>query len=89
LKRIKDAGIQIETSVKITEITEKGVRGLRNGRSESFDAETIVLAMGMKSEKQVAEDLRGMGEVHVIGDCVEPRNIREALVEGYTAGLKI
>lgn len=89
LQRIKDAGIQIETSVKITEITGKGVRGLRNGRLESFDAETIVLAMGMKSEKQVADGLRGMGEVYVIGDCVEPRNLREAIAEGYMAGLKI
>jgi thioredoxin reductase len=82
-------GCPLLTSVKITEITGKGVRGLRNGRLESFAAETIVLAMGMKSEKQVADGLRGMREVYVIGDCVEPQNIREAIAEGYMAGLKV
>jgi hypothetical protein len=48
-----------------------------------------VLAVGMKSERQLAEDLRGMPEVHPIDDCTEPRNMREAIAEGYAAGLKI
>jgi 2,4-dienoyl-CoA reductase-like NADH-dependent reductase (Old Yellow Enzyme family)/thioredoxin reductase len=89
LKRIKDAGIQIETGVKIIEITEYGVRGLRNSSPEFFNAGTVVLAAGMKSERQLAEDLQGMTEVHLIGDCKEPRNMREAIAEGYVMGLKI
>jgi len=62
---------------------------LRNGSLEFFHAGTVVLAVGMKSERQLAEDLREMPEVHLIGDCVEPRNMREAIAEGYAAGLKI
>jgi 2,4-dienoyl-CoA reductase-like NADH-dependent reductase (Old Yellow Enzyme family)/thioredoxin reductase len=89
LKRIKESGIQIETGVKIMQITEKGVRGLRNGSSEFFNAGTVVVAAGMKSERQLAEDLQGMTEVHLIGDCKEPRNMREAIAEGYVVGLKI
>jgi NADPH-dependent 2,4-dienoyl-CoA reductase/sulfur reductase-like enzyme len=87
LKRIKESGIQIETGVKIMQITEKGVRGLRNGSSEFFNAGTVVVAAGMK--RQLAEDLQGMTEVHLIGDCKEPRNMREAIAEGYVVGLKI
>ena len=89
LARIKAAGIHIETGVKILEITGKGVRGLRNGSLEFFHAGTVVLAVGMKSERQLAEDLREMPEVHLVGDCIEPRNMREALAEGYAVGLKI
>lgn len=89
LKRIKAANIQVETGVKITEITPQGVRGLRKGRSEFCEAGSIVLAMGMKSERQLADDLRGFPEIHLIGDCAEPRNIREAIAEGYAVGLSI
>jgi len=90
LERLKAAGIQFEVGIKITEITEKGVRGLRNGSSEFFDAGTIVIAVGMKSENHLAAYLEGtVPEIHLIGDCINPRRIREAIADGYSAGLKI
>jgi NADPH-dependent 2,4-dienoyl-CoA reductase/sulfur reductase-like enzyme len=90
VERLRAAGIQIETSIKIVEITEKGVRGFRNGSSEFFSAGTIVIAVGMKSERQLAEILEGIvPEIHIIGDCVEPRKIREAITDGYSVGLKL
>jgi len=90
VERLKAAGIQIETRIKIVEITEKGVTGLRNGSSEFFSAGTIVIAVGMKSERQLAEILEGIvPEIHIIGDCVEPRKIREAITDGYSVGLKL
>lgn len=90
LERLKAAGIQIEAGIKIVEITEKGVRGLRNGSSEFFNAGTIVIAVGMKSERQLAEILEGIvPEIHLIGDCIEPRRIREAVADGYCVSLKI
>jgi 2,4-dienoyl-CoA reductase-like NADH-dependent reductase (Old Yellow Enzyme family)/thioredoxin reductase len=90
LERLKAAGIQIEVGVKITEINEKGVMGLRNGRSEFFNAGTVVIAVGMKSENRLAESLKATApEIHLIGDCINPRRIREAIAEGYSAGLKI
>ena len=90
LERLKAAGIQIEVGIKITEITEKGIMGLRNGSSEFFNTGTIVIAVGMKSESQLAEYLKAtVPEIYLVGDCVEPRRIREAIAEGYSAGLKI
>jgi hypothetical protein len=90
LERIKAAGIQIEVGVKIIELNEKGVMGLRNGSSEFFNAGTIVIAVGMKSENQLAEYLKATApEIHLIGDCINPRRIREAIAEGYSVGLKI
>ncbi len=90
VERLKAAGIRIETSIKIVEITEKGVTGFRNGSSEFFSAGTIVIAVGMKSERQLAEILEGIvPEIHIIGDCVEARKIREAITDGYSVGLKL
>jgi NADPH-dependent 2,4-dienoyl-CoA reductase/sulfur reductase-like enzyme len=90
LERLKAAGIQMEVGIKITEITEKGVMGLRNGSSEFFHAGTIVIAIGMKSESQLAESLKTtVPEIHLIGDCINPRRIREAIADGCSVGLKI
>jgi NADPH-dependent 2,4-dienoyl-CoA reductase/sulfur reductase-like enzyme len=90
LERMKAAGIQTEVGVKITEINDKGVMGLRDGRSEFYNAGTIVIAIGMKSENQFAQDLKSIiPGINVVGDCINPRRIREAIAEGYNIGLKI
>jgi len=90
IERLRAAGIQIGTGIRIVEITEKGVRGLRNGRSEFFSAGTIVIAVGMKSERKLVEEMKGIvPEIHVVGDCKEPGKIREAITDGYSVGLKL
>jgi 2,4-dienoyl-CoA reductase (NADPH2) len=90
IERLKAAGIQIETGIRIVEITEKGIGGLRNGKSEFFNAGTIVIAVGMKSERRLVEEVQGIvPEMHVVGDCIEPRKIREAITDGYSVGLKL
>jgi 2,4-dienoyl-CoA reductase-like NADH-dependent reductase (Old Yellow Enzyme family)/thioredoxin reductase len=90
IERLRAAGIQIETGIRIVEITEKGVGGLRNGKSEFFNAGTIVIAVGMKSERRLVEEIQGIvPEMHVVGDCIEPRKIREAITDGYSVGLKL
>jgi hypothetical protein len=64
--------------------------GLRNGSSEFFNAGTIVIAIVMKSENQLAEYLKAtISAIHLIGDCINPRRIREAIADGYRVGLKI
>jgi 2,4-dienoyl-CoA reductase-like NADH-dependent reductase (Old Yellow Enzyme family)/thioredoxin reductase len=90
LNRLRDAGIQAEAGIEVVEVTGKGVRGVRNGHPEFFLAGTVVIAVGMKSERKLGEELEGMvSEIHLIGDCAEPRRIREAIAEGYRVGLKI
>jgi 2,4-dienoyl-CoA reductase-like NADH-dependent reductase (Old Yellow Enzyme family)/thioredoxin reductase len=90
LNRLRDAGIQVEAGIEVVEVTGKGVQGLRDGLPEFFPAGTVVIAVGMKSEKKLGEDLEGRApEIHLIGDCAEPRKIREAIAEGYRVGLRI
>lgn len=90
LKRLRATDIKIEVGIKIVNITEVGVRGLRKGHSEFFNSGTIVIAVGMKSERQLVGGLEGIvPEIHLIGDCIEPRRIREAIADGYCVGLKI
>jgi hypothetical protein len=46
-------------------------------------ADTVVLALGACSDRRLLDDLAGLGvETYAVGDCVEPRNIYEAVHEG-------
>ena len=88
IQRLREAGIRIETNVKIEEITDKGVKGIRDGSSEFYEADTVVLSVGMRIIGELANSLRGkVKELYCIGDCVEPRQIRQAMDEGFSAGL--
>jgi hypothetical protein len=53
-----------------------------------FPAETVVIALGLRASHSLAEGLRDEAglEVHVVGDCVEPREALEAVWEGFEAG---
>ncbi|HSR10423.1 MAG TPA: hypothetical protein VLS90_03195 [Thermodesulfobacteriota bacterium] len=67
----------------------RGYENLLEIVEDSFIPGLSELAMGMKSEKQVAEGVRGVPCAQIIGDSVEPRNLGDPILEGYAAGLKI
>lgn len=50
-------------------------------------ADHVVCAVGMRAKKTLAESFMELGyDVSVVGDCVAPRRINEAVHEGYFAG---
>ncbi|MFC1942729.1 FAD-dependent oxidoreductase [Chloroflexota bacterium] len=56
----------------------------------AMKADTVVLAVGATPEKTLAVELKGVvPELHVIGDCMEPRDARHAIHEGAEAGRAI
>ena len=61
-----------------------------SGREETVGADLLILARGSMPEPTWLELLRRkVPEVHVVGDCVEPRIIADALYEGAWAGSRI
>jgi 2,4-dienoyl-CoA reductase-like NADH-dependent reductase (Old Yellow Enzyme family)/thioredoxin reductase len=90
LRRLRDKGVDIYTNTDIQEITERGVGAKANERKIDFDAESIVVATGFIPNDELVKNLRRqISETYVIGDCVEPRKIHEAIHEGFMAGLKL
>lgn len=62
----------------------------KEGKQQTLKADTIVVALGAKSENKLAENLKGkVSELYVVGDCVSPRKIGEAMHEGFVAGWRI
>jgi len=49
----------------------------------------IVLATGAEAADTLSSAVSGVGEVHVIGDAREPRQVLEAIREGSETGRKL
>jgi len=90
IQRLSEDGVSLETKTQAEEITTSGVRGSREGVSQFFPADTVVLAAGMVPNKGLLAELEGkIPSVHAIGDCLEPRQIGEAIEEGFRLGAAI
>jgi len=73
------------------EISETGVTvATADGKEETVPAETVVLAVGYRADDHLVQALRGKAvEVFHVGDARQPQRIREAVNDGYKAGLSI
>jgi NADH dehydrogenase FAD-containing subunit len=90
-QRLAEKGVTLLTSTKVKELGKHYVlvensSGTR--KIEGFD--TIVLALGSKSDDRIAKDLEGkVPALYVIGDASEPREALEAVYEGEEIAIKI
>lgn len=88
--RLTKAGLRMETEATVEAITERGVRVARNGGTEFFEADSVVIAVGMQCEKALAQELEGkVSLLYQVGACVEPRQVKQAIAEGFQAGLLV
>jgi len=57
LKRLRDAGVRMETKVDVVDITATGVKGIRRngGESEFFEGDSVVLAVGLSPNRELAK----------------------------------
>ena len=87
--RLKTKGASILTGVQYEEITEAGVTvRTETGERRTVEADTVVLAAGARPNTDLLTSVEGkVAQVLPVGDCVKPRGIREAVEEGYRAGL--
>ena len=91
LERLERKGVTLLAGVKYEEATPEGlVITTGDGERKTIAANAIVLAAGSVSDRKLYDEVKGkVPEVHLVGDCVEPRKIGDAIAEGYRAGLEI
>jgi 2,4-dienoyl-CoA reductase-like NADH-dependent reductase (Old Yellow Enzyme family)/thioredoxin reductase len=91
LARLARLGVVLRNRCDVREL--RGARAVvvhEGGEAELVDADLLVIARGSAAETIGLEALRArVPEIHVIGDCVEPRAIPEALYEAALAGRRI
>ena len=92
LARLRKLNVVLHTNCDVRELRDgQAIIVDANGRdTASVGAELVVLARGSLPEPTWVDVLREkVGEIHVVGDCVEPRDIASALYEGAWAGSRI
>ncbi len=80
------------TGMRCTEITPKGIKAIDSeGAERFFEADTVVHAVGMKAVSDRAFRLceAAPKKYFLVGDCVSPRKVKQAVHEGYHAAMDI
>jgi 2,4-dienoyl-CoA reductase-like NADH-dependent reductase (Old Yellow Enzyme family)/thioredoxin reductase len=78
MERISDSGIKILLDTLVLELTEEGIRVLREGKEHMLGPpDSVVIAMGARA--LVPEPASMEGHVHYIGDCKKVGNAMDAI----------
>lgn len=89
----KQKGIDIIAGVELQEITNKGVKILRNGKEEFVPGDSVMVLPSMLPNNELAESIKGkIPEVHLIGSAQGSQVgslIVDALLDGRRIGCSI
>ncbi len=89
LRELKEHNVSIITEVTVDRITERTVR-IRDtrGKARELPAASVVLARNPIPQRALQEELHDF-EVYMIGDCVYPGKIVDAVRAGYITGRRV
>lgn len=91
LSRMKERGVSIVTTCKVSAIEEGRVLiEERSGHVKELKADSVVVSVGSSPENSIYEALKDkVKEIYVVGDANTPGNIGEALRSAAEVGTKI
>ncbi len=83
--------VDVKTGLRGTAVTAEGLLCVdKSGEGVCIPADTVIVAVGMKSDYAAVDALRGTApRVEIIGDCAKPGLIRDATFRAYHAALDI
>jgi len=88
LAKLKQKGVSFMTEISYKQIVADGIVVLDRQNTEHLvKADTIVLAAGSKPNNELYESIKYIFDAQIIGDSLKPRSIREAIWEGFEAGM--
>lgn len=83
---LAQAGVEVMTRTKLVAVTKTGALVEHGGERRELVADTVVIATGFAPNLALRDALEEhVPEVVAIGDCAKPRNIDEAIWEGFHA----
>ena len=87
---MESSKIQIHTNTTAKAITEKGLLCQTPEGEKLFEADTILLAAGMKSDRRAVDDFYNTApRVFQVGDCIRAGRVVDAVSLGYYRALDI
>lgn len=91
LNKLAELGVEVLIATTAEEITDKGVVAVdMGGTKQVIEADTVILAVGFRSNKELEEKLKGrVPQLYTIGDCVKPGKILGAIHGGARVARQI
>lgn len=96
LKILKEGGVDLRPSTRLLRVTESGilVENAESGDREKIDVDTVILSLGVESNKDVYDELSAsFPNVQLIGDATTPpgkvKRTLEAVEDGYCTAMAI
>jgi len=91
LQLLEKRKVNILTDTSVTEITGESVKVKgKAGNETEIPADTVILAIGSKSNSKLADELKNAGiSVKVIGDAEKVGVVMDAVAQGYDAGCNL
>jgi NADPH-dependent 2,4-dienoyl-CoA reductase/sulfur reductase-like enzyme len=90
--RLVHAGVGIITGVYVqrVETRQAVIADVHDNRRRTIDVDTVILCMLRSADDGLYQDLRASGlDVRRIGDCVAPREVDDALLDGVREGNEV
>jgi len=82
-RRLKELGVVMLTNAKVEETREDSVVYEKDGKKQTVEADSVVLAMGSTPNLGLMKALEGkVAKLYAIGDAKEPSNVLNAIHEG-------
>jgi len=89
LERLRDLGVKIMSRVHVEEITSNSVVVRdQKGRRIEIPSDWVVIARGLQPNRAILHELEGY-PTYLIGDCLRPRRIYHAILEGFITALQV
>ena len=85
IPRLESAGTKFYLSKKLIAIDEKSVtvEDTKTKRTTKLDCDAVVLAMGVRSEKNLYDEIKNMSNVYLVGDADKVGRIANATMSAY------
>jgi 2,4-dienoyl-CoA reductase (NADPH2) len=89
-QNLKRAGVKLMNRVKALEVNQGELIVEKNGEPLAIPADTVILALGSRSDNKLYEAITGLGiEARLIGDAVKPAKAYSAVHEAFALALEV
>lgn len=91
VQRMLQKGIHIECNAKVIDATDKTITFIQNDVERKIEnVDTLVFAVGYHVDQSLEEMIKECGNTYyMIGDCVKPGNIKDAISTAYEVTRKL
>jgi NADPH-dependent 2,4-dienoyl-CoA reductase/sulfur reductase-like enzyme len=91
IDQLEAFGVEFRTRVKLEAVTATGAAVMDDNRQRyEIPADTVILSMGFRPRTEVVHQFYGLSaDVYVVGDCLKPRSVKEAVHDGFNVAVEI